>query len=235
MATKRVTTPPDADRLPLLPSPPRKGDMQTSIYFTIPAVANTLARHLDALREDTTTLVAGNGYICPTRNDWQGSPYPNMVVAFNVDTAAVYAANAYIISEIGKPLDLVLEIGYDDDTYLPEYPDRKDDYMRFGIPEYWRYDHTGGKYYGVALDSYRLAQDGSYRPIDMCAEPNGVIWGYSEALELSLCWTNRHLRFWDRKLQRYLPTPSEIAEARANAEAARARQLEEEVRRLRGE
>lgn len=228
MATKGVTTPPNADRLPPLPSPPRKGDMQTSIYFTIPAVANTLARHLDALREDTTTLVAGNGYICPTRNDWEGSPYPNMVVAFNVDTAAVYAANAYIISEIGKPPDFVLEIGYDDDTYLPEYPDRKDGYMHFGIPEYWRYDHTGGGYYGVALDGYHLAPDGSYRPIDMRTEPNGVIWGYSETLELSLCWINRHSRFWDRKLQRYLSTPSEIAESRAQL-------LEEELHRLRDE
>ena len=208
--------------------------MQTSIYFTIPAVANILARHLDALRKDTTTLVAGNGYICPTRSTWPGSPYPNMVVAFDVDTAAIYDANAYVISEIGKPPDFVLEIGFDD-MGTQKYPDRKDDYMRFAIPEYWRYDHTGGKYYGVALNGYRLAPDGLYQPIDIRTEPNGVIWGYSETLKLSLCWINRHLRFWDRKLQQYLPTPSEIAEERADAEATRVQRLEEELRRLRGE
>ena len=149
--------------IPPLPSPPRKVDMQTFNYFTMFATANTLARHLDALREDATTLVSGNGYICATRSTWPGSPYPNMVVAFDVDTTAVYEANAYVISEIGKPPDFVLEIGFDD-MGTQKYTDRKDDYMRFAIPEYWRYDHTGGKYFGVALDGYCLTPKARTNP-----------------------------------------------------------------------
>ena len=63
MTAKRVTAP-DAQRLPPLPDPPRKWDMQEFLHFDRPAVSNTLARHLDALRADTTTFVAGRGYLC---------------------------------------------------------------------------------------------------------------------------------------------------------------------------
>ena len=107
--------------------------------------------------------------------------------------------------------------------------------------EYWRYDHTGGRQYDAALAGDRLTTEGVYRPIELTTEADGVIWGYSEALGLSVCWVERHLRFWDRTQRRYLPNPSEMAaeldserSARLTAEA-RARQLEEELRRLRGE
>lgn len=205
---------------PMLPDPPHKEDMQGNQYFSLFGTPNTIGRHFDCypFRLDSTTLVAGRGYICPTRKDWPGSPHPNLVIAFDVDPAAIIDANAYVINEVGKPPDFVLEIGYDD-TYLEKYPDPKADYQRFAIPEYWRYDHTGGKYYGVPLDGCRLAPDGAYRPIEMHTEADGVTWGYSESLQLSLCWVDRYLRFWSRIQQRYLPTPSELADARIAAEA----------------
>ena len=40
-------------RLPPLPNPPRKTDMQENLHFDRPAEMNTLARHLGALREDS--------------------------------------------------------------------------------------------------------------------------------------------------------------------------------------
>ena len=117
-----------------------------------------------------------------------------------------------------------------------------------GVPEYWRFDHTGGRYHDAPLAGDRLTPEGVYRPIELTIEADGVIWGYSEVLSLSLCWVNRRLRFWDRAMGAYLPDQSELtmeldrersaritAEARADAETARARQLEEELRRLRGE
>ena len=140
-------------------------------------------------------------------------------------------------------------------TARRDYIVKRPIYADLGVMEYWRYDPTGGRQYDAALAGDRLTADGVYRPVEVTTEADGVIWGYSEALGLSVCWVERHLRFWDRRQRRYLPNPSELslelsgaqaeldrergarmaAEARAEAEAAHVRQLEGELRRLRGE
>ncbi len=247
MTTKPVRTPPDSGRLPPLPDPPRKWDIQEFLHYDRPAVANTLARHLDALRPDTTTFVAGRGYLCGQRSDLPRCPYPDLVVAFGVDAVRIGETNGYVIDEAGKPPEFVLEFA-SEHTARRDYIVKRPLYAGLDVPEYWRFDHTGGRQYDAALAGDRLTAEGVYRPIELFTEADGVIWGYSEALGLSVCWVNRHLRFWDRGQRRYLPTPSEMAaeldsersarltaEARADTEAARARQLEEELRRLRGE
>ncbi|MYE38653.1 MAG: Uma2 family endonuclease [Chloroflexi bacterium] len=223
--------------------------MQEFLHYDRPAVANTLARHLDALRPDATTFIAGRGYLCRQRSDLPRSPYPDMVVAFGVDAASIGETNGYVISEAGKPPDFVLEIA-SAHTARRDYIAKRPIYAGLGVMEYWRYDHTGGRQYDAALAGDRLTTEGVYRPIELTTEADGVIWGYSEALSLSVCWVERELRFWDRLRRRYLPGPSEMAdpleldrersarlaaETRADSEAARARQLEEELRRLRGE
>ena len=247
MTTKPVTPPPDSGRLPPLPDPPRKWDMQEFLHYDRPAVANTLARHLDALRPDTTTFVAGRGYLCHRRSDLPRCPYPDLVVAFDVDAASIGEANGYVIEEAGKPPDFVLEIA-SEHTARRDYITKRPIYADLGVIEYWRYDPTGGRQYDAALAGDRLTAEGIYRPIEIFTEANGVIWGYSEELGLSVCWVERHLRLWDRRQRRYLPNPSELSLELAGAQAeldsergarmaaeARARQLEEELRRLRGE
>ena len=247
MTTKPVRTPPDSGRLPPLPDPPRKWDMQEFLHYDRPAVANTLARRLDALRPDTTTFVAGRGYLCRRRSDLPRCPYPDLVVAFNVDAADIGETNGYVIDEAGKPPDFVLEFA-SEHTARRDYIVKRPLYAGLDVPEYWRFDHTGGRQYDAALAGDRLTPEGVYRPIELTTEADGVIWGYSEALGLSVCWVERHLRFWDRMLRRYLPNPSEMADeldserrarreetARADAEAARVRELQEEIRRIRGE
>ena len=205
--------------LPPLPDPPRKWDMQENNYFDRPAVANTLARHLDALRDDATTLVSGRGYLCRQRSDLPRCPYPDMVVAFNIDAAAVDVTNGYVISEVGKPPDLVMEVA-SSHTARRDYIQKRDIYADLGVTEYWRYDHTGGRQYDAALAG-DLLTEGVYRPLETFTESNGVIWGYSDVLGLSLCWVNRHLRFWDRVSRQYLLTPSELEEALRQSQAER--------------
>ena len=39
-----------------------------------------------------------------------GLRYPDLLVAFGVVPAAYYRANSYVISELGKPPEIVLEI-----------------------------------------------------------------------------------------------------------------------------
>ena len=261
MTIRPVTPQPTARRLPPLPDPPRKSDLQEYIHFDLPAVANTLARHLDALREDATTFIAGRGYLCRQRSDLPSCPYPDMLVSFDVAAADIAQTNGYVISEVGKPPELVLEVA-SEHTAHRDYINKRVIYAGLGVTEYWRFDHTGGRHYEVALAGDRLTAEGVYRPIELFTESDGVIWGYSEALSLSLCWVERHLRFWDRRQRRYLPDPSELAseldtereariaereariaeretritaESRAHDAETRASRLEEELRHLRGE
>lgn len=231
-------------RLPPLPDPPRKTDMQENLHFDRPAEMNTLARYLGALSESSTTFVAGRGYLCQRRGDLPSCPYPDMIVAFDVAAAEIGAANGYVIEEAGKPPDLVLEVA-SSHTARRDYTVKRDIYAGMGVTEFWRFDHTGGDYYDAALSGDRLTPAGVYRPVELTTEPDGVIWGYSEALGLSLCWVNRRLRLWDRAARQYLLDPSELeealrlsrvdlnlAEAQRNADRDRIRQLEEQLRRL---
>ena len=72
----------------------------------------------------------------------------------------------------------------------------------------------------------------------MFTELDGVIWGHSQVLNLSLCWVNRRLRFWDRANRQYLLDPSELEDALRQSQAERdaaqerIRQLEDQLQRL---
>ena len=114
MTTQSPTkTPPGAAngaRLPPLPDPPRKRDMQQTANFERPAVMNTLARFFDALGDDSNVLVSGNGYVCASRSQLPYAPYPDLVIAFDVDRPALVNNNGYEIDQVGKPPDFVLEV-----------------------------------------------------------------------------------------------------------------------------
>ncbi len=220
MTTKPVKAQTAARRLPPLPSPPKK-DMQQHIHFVLPAISGTVALHLGAMLPGSTTLVSGDGYLCRSRSDLPRCPYPDMVVAFDVDWESIIFTNGYVIDEAGKPPDLVLEVA-SRSTGRRDYIDKREIYASFGVPEYWRFDHTGGDYHDAPLACDLLA-DGGYQPMALTTEPDGVIWGYSEVLGLSVCWVEGRLRFWDRAQQCYLRTQQESE--------ARVRELEEELRR----
>ena len=253
MTTKPLPAKPAAGRLPPLPDPPRKYDMQENTFFDQLAVGNTLGRHLGAFphRPDARILASGEGYLCRERGEVQRTGQtcqPDVLVAFDVDARAIVANRGYVISEVGKSPAWALEVA-SVTTGRRDYLAKRPLYAGFGVKEYWRYDHTGGQYHDAPLAGDRLAPEQTYRPIELHTEPDGVIWGYSEVLELSLCWVPGispagKLRFWDRAAGRYLREPAEeearanaaeaqaaAAETRANAAEARLRQLEEELRR----
>ena len=219
MTTKPALTPPAIRPLPPLPDPPRL-DMQQTRHLANLGVTAILAQHLDALRPDTPTLVGGNGYLCRRRADFPRCPYPDLMVAFGIDQEKVNVANGYVIDEVGKPPDFVMEVA-SESTGRNDYLDKRATYADLGVPEYWRFDYTGGAYHDAPLAGDRLTENGVYQPIELTTEPDGVIWGHSEALNLSLCWIAGRLRFWARAQGMYLPDLTESA-ARANAEAARA-------------
>ena len=206
-------------------------------------------------------LISGEGYLRYNGSNANERLAPDCVVAFGVDDpAAIEARNGYVISEVGKPPDFVLEIA-SRSTGRRDYTVKREGYAGYDVPEYWQFDHTGGRYHASALSGDVLV-DGKYVPVEIVHEPDGLIWGHSEVLGLDLCWDNEELRFRDPSTGEFLPTPEERraahegeraarieAEARAEGERAarleeamraeaaeaRAEALEAELRRLRGQ
>ena len=91
-----------------LPDPPEKTDMRQDIHY-VPA-RSTLGAYFGKFDD---VLVAGYGYLIVSRGsveDWGQHFYPDCVVAFGVDPEAIIARNGYVISEVGKPPEFVLEI-----------------------------------------------------------------------------------------------------------------------------
>ena len=178
-----------------------------------------------------TTLVAGDQFVSlSVTGDMGGLRYPDMLVAFDVDTAAYWARNAYIVSDHGKPPDFVLEIA-SRTTGRIDATDKRVDYAALGISEYWRFDETG-EYHGARLGGDRLVGR-EYEPIEIEEVAGGMLRGYSAVLNVYLHWEEGALRFYDPSTGRPLPSlPSERA-SRLAAEA-RVRELEERLRRLGG-
>ena len=241
MTTKPVTPVPDAGEIIKFPDAPPE-EMTAYHHVNFPGYPGFLALHFGN-PETTVILSEIAAALFPTANR-DGVRYPDLLISFNANPAAVIPRNGYLIPEQGKPPDFVLEVasastGRIDETYKRRH------YARMRIPEYWRFDHTGGEYHSAHLAGDRLV-DGEYQPITIHRTIEGHYWGHSVALNLDLCWEEGVLRWYDPVAGSYLVTiPEErqariaerekriAAEARTAEAEARARQLEEELRRLR--
>ena len=208
-----------------LPDPPRTYDMQQ--YEKLSGFDSCLRPHFAHLND---VLISGGGYL---RNDPTNEAErlaPDCVVAFGVDPDSIVERNGYVISEVGKPPDFVLEVA-SRATGRRDYTVKRDGYAAYGVGEYWRFDHTGGRYHDAPLAGDRLV-DGVYESFPISREPSGLIWGHSPVLGLDLCWDEGWLRARDPATGEYLPTPLEWR-GRAEAEADRAASAEAEARILR--
>ena len=218
MTTKKAA-PPSYGPTEQFPERPRRTDMQNVIHLHYPSHLTALRRRLDS---PDTTLIIGE---MPVRRSFQPGlapetlRYPDLLVAFNVDCAEAIARRGFAIDHQGKPPDFALEIA-SLRTAENDYTTKRADYASFGIPEYWRFDNTGGRLYPEALAGDRLA-GGEYQPIPITRTPEGGYRGHSEALGLTLCWEHGQLRWWDPVAQAYLLTHDGEAEGRIAAEAQR--------------
>ena len=159
---------------------------------------------------------------------------PDVYIAFGVDAEAIRPRKIYLPWEVGKVPDWALEIA-SESTSRQDVNRKPAIYAQIGIPEYWRFDPSGGRYHGTPLYGGRLAGI-TYDPIPLTTEPDGILKGYSEILELSLCWDEGWPRFYDPAAGAYLDNWRQEREAAQLAMAAaqeRIRQLEAELRRLR--
>ena len=222
-----------------LPDPPERGadEFTRARHLFMTGSAHHLVRHLGS---PDTTLVSADLYITEVPRSRQDGriPGPDLLVAFDVDPDLYYRSNRYVVSEQGKPPDFVLEVA-SVSTARRDLGVRRDDYTAFGIPEYWRFDETG-EYYGDRLAGERLVE-GVYEPIGIERLSDDTLQGHSDVLDLNIRWHDGRLEWYDPETGRHIATFDDErairiqAEARAESAEARNRELEEELRRLRGD
>ena len=229
--------------LAVFPEYPPRDDMQNSLYLNRYAHVTALEVHFG---NPDTTLVLGEVSVAPTADFSKEHRRPDLMVAFNCDRDLVIRQNGYAIEAQGKPPDFVLEVA-SSTTGIIDFTDKRIDYAAYGILEYWRYDQTGGDYHDAALAGDRLV-NGEYKKLDVKWHDNMRCSGYSEVLDLYVCWEYGRLRWYDHKTGKYLLTffeernmrlqetarADEEAFARQQAEM-RANQAEAENRRLRAQ
>ena len=212
-----------------LPDPPKKHDMQQTGHCV--QAISTLEAHF---RKRDDVLVSGNGYLIVSTGsvrDWGQHFYPDCVVAFGVEPKAIIARNGYVISEVGKPPEFVLEIA-SRTTARRDETVKREGYAKLSVPECWGFDGSGKGFYSQPLWGGRLVGD-TYEPIELTVEADGVVRGYSHALSLYLCSDDENrLRFWDPATQKYLTTHLEALEERDRERSARIG-AEAEIARLR--
>ena len=200
-----------------LPDPPDRepDDMTSYRQLTATSIIEPLRHYLGNL---DTTLITGDQYLIEvaTRN-LEGSRYPDLMIAFDADLESHRSNNGYIIAEQGKPPDFVLEIA-SRSTGPEDVGDKRRDYARMGVREYWRFDETPtGRWHGARLAGDRL-ENGQYHPIPIEPLPGGILQGYSPILNVYLRWENGQLRWHDPATGRHIATFREEREGRLMAQ-----------------
>ena len=116
-------------------------------------------------------------------------------MAFDVDVDSIRRRNGYLIWEVGKPPNFVLEVA-SETTASNDVGRKRDLYARMGVVEYWRFDASGGEMYGAPLVGEYLDR-GVYREFPVHTAPDGAIWAYSPLLRLNLRWNNGEIELQD--------------------------------------
>ena len=160
------------------------------------------------LRQLPGVFVDFNTFVYYDRTDRNRRVSPDLYVAIGVDTDAIRERHGYLIWEVGKPPDFVLEIA-SESTARYDCAGKRDLYASIGIGEYWRYDCTGGDFYGIPLIGERLV-DGQYRPFETHRNDGGEIWAHSPTLDIDIYWGDDRLRVYDPDSQSVIPGTEEL-------------------------
>lgn len=95
------------DKLTRFPDYPPRDDIQSQIYLHEPSLPFALRAHLG---NRATTVVGCEYPLAPSLSNLDDSRIPDMIVAFDCDTARVRAEMGYVIENHGKPPEFVLDI-----------------------------------------------------------------------------------------------------------------------------
>ena len=140
-------------------------------------------------------LVTGEAYLCWDRSNRNAKLSPDCMVAFGVNVEDVELRNGYLIWEMGKPPDVVIEVA-SETTARADLTRKRERYASLGIPEYWRLDPSGGDRYGDPLVGEYLS-GGEYQRIELHEDDDGLVWAHSEIMGINLRWDGRHFATQD--------------------------------------
>ena len=224
MTSKTTSLTKGASELERFPDYPPRDDMQNWLYLYETSVLTSLAIHFADEPNVTVASEVPVGPSLPVRDD---ARIPDLLMVRDGDRELMEEQRGYAIDRQGKAPDFVLEVA-SRSTGRADYTDKRLDYERFGVLEYWRFDPSGGEYHDAALAGDLLVE-GTYEAIAIETLQEGMLRGYSEALGLYVCWEDGRLRFFDPRTEGYLRSHDE-AEARAGTAEARAE--EERTNRL---
>ena len=213
MTTKPVRHSTEVGRIVRFPDAPPE-EMTAYHHVNFPGYPGFLALHFG--NPETTVILSEIAAGLFETSSREGIRFPDLLIAFDARPDLIIPRNGYLIPEQGKPPDFVLEVASETTGRIDENEKRRD-YARFRVPEYWRFDHTGGDFHSTHLAGDRFVGE-EYQPILVHHTPEGHHWGHSDALNLDLCWENGVLRWYDPIARRYLVTRPEEREARLDAE-----------------
>ena len=179
MTTKPVSPFTEAGEIIQFPDAPPE-EMTAYQHVLFPGHPGFLALHFG--NPETTVIVSEIGAGLFVAEDREGIRYPDLLIAFNARPEAVPPRKGYLIPEQGKPPDFVLEVGSETTGGIDE-TDKRRDYARFGVPEYWRFDPSGGDFHSTHLAGDRLV-GGEYQPIPIHRTAEGHFRGHSHVLNL---------------------------------------------------
>ena len=194
--------------------------MQNLRYLHLRSIVEALSDHFG---NPDATLIGNEVRLGPSLSAPEDTRVPDLMVAFNCGVAQCWEDNGYSLESQPHPPEFALEVA-SKTTGIVDYTEKRADYARYGVAEYWRFDPTGGAYHDRSLAGDRLV-GGRYERIAIDWRDAEHGWGYSDALGLYVCWEREELRFYDPAQGRYLRTLTE-SEARGDAEAEARREAE---------
>ena len=214
---------------------PEHPDVFPDAMYQFPKLIKTMDILVARYEDRPDVLVSGDNAIYYEQGNPRVHRSPDGFIAFGVDRDAILQENGYKVWEVGKPPDWVLEIA-SPSTARVDLTIKREIYASIGIGEYWRFDASGGDYYGEPLVGEFL-QDGEYRRFEIHTSDDGVAWAHSPLLNLDLYSGDIRLRYYDPVAGEWLhdlkDTQAELQDTQAELRDARrrVRELEDELRR----
>ena len=190
------------------------------------------ARFTD-FNERADVFLDNETFICYEPSNLNIRIAPDIYLAFGVDARAIRPRKLYLPWEVGKPPDFALEIASESTAYA-DTQRKPGIYAAMGVPEFWRFDPSGGQYHGQPIWGGELV-NGRYRGLPQTREPDGILKVYSPLLEISLCWDEGWPRVYDPATGAYDTNWRAERAARQAAEAEVERLLQLFSRRNGGE
>ena len=148
--------------------------------------------------------------------------HPDIIIALNMDAFAIRRRVGYNPIQNGKPPDVVVEIA-SPSTYRNDSGRKRDIYRMLAVPEYWRFNPTGGEMFGQAVIGERLSA-GEYERLPLLHYDGAAAGSTSPVLNLNFRYRGTELfTIHDPETEQEYEHPEQ-----------RAARLEEDNRRLRG-